>query len=161
MCHLHYKLAKKSPGVTDPPTKEKVLETMSKYDLDASGTLTEDEFSNFAAKWFEKHGAIFLRRLVVTSFITMVVLPESAAILHRELPAARRIPRVIFKVLFGVGKFAFASFCATRIKCLLTVLQNLYLAHCPSFQTRCYTFACQKLCEYVKFVLSASRAIRC
>lgn len=109
MCHLHYKLAKKSPGVTDPPTSETVSEMLRLYDMDRSGTLTEEEFQNFASKWFERNGAVFARRLVVTSFISMVVLPETAAILHRELPIARQIPKIIFKVLFGVGKFQYQS----------------------------------------------------
>lgn len=108
MCHLHYKLAKKSPGVTEPPTGEKVTEMLAKFDTDSSGTLTEDEFTNFAAQWYGRNGAVFARRLIITSFISMVVLPETAGILHRELPIARQIPKAIFKVFFGVGKF-----CAT------------------------------------------------
>lgn len=103
MCHLHYKLAKKSPGVTEPPTDEKVTEMISEFDFDRSGTLTEDEFLAFASKWFNLNGAVFARNLIVTSFIAMVVLPESAAILHRELPIARQIPKGIFKVIFGIG----------------------------------------------------------
>lgn len=103
MCHLHYKLAKKSPGVTEPPTSEKVSEMLREFDFDQSGALTEDEFQAFAAKWFNCNGAVFARNLLVTSFIAMVVLPESAAILHRELPIARQIPKAVFKVLFGIG----------------------------------------------------------
>lgn len=102
MCHLHYKLAKKSPGVTDPPTSQKVDEMLREFDTDNSGTLTEDEFLAFAGKWFNRNGAVFARRLIVTSFISMVVLPETAAIVHREVPLARQIPKAAFKVLFGV-----------------------------------------------------------
>lgn len=106
MCHLHYKLAKKSPGVTEPPTNEKVSDLLAEFDTDNSGTLTEDEFLRFAAKWYGRNGAVFLRGLLITSFISMVVLPETAGILHREVPIARQVPKAVFKVLFGISTFS-------------------------------------------------------
>jgi hypothetical protein len=102
MCKMHYKLAKKSPGVTEPPTGEEVEEKLREYDVDGTGGLSKDEFYEFCKRWFDQKGVFFLRNLLVTSFISMVVLPESAGILHRELPAARSLPKVLFKVLFGV-----------------------------------------------------------
>lgn len=103
MCHLHYKLAKKSPGVTEAPTADKVDDMLREFDTDNSGSLTEDEFLAFAGKWFDSNAAVFARRLIVTSFISMVVLPETADIMHREIPLARQIPRAAFKLLFGIG----------------------------------------------------------
>jgi hypothetical protein len=104
-CHLHYKLCKKSPGVTEPPSAELVASTLDRYDMDKTGSLSEIEFYNFAKRWFSEKGVAFLQRLFVTSFIWMVVLPESAGILHRELPAARKIPKAIFKVVFGISTY--------------------------------------------------------
>jgi EF-hand domain pair len=102
-CYLHYKLCRKSPGVTEPPSSEVVAATLERYDMDKTGALSRPEFHEFARRWFSEKGAAFFQRLLVTSFIWMVVLPESAGILHRELPAARKIPKAIFKVVFGVS----------------------------------------------------------
>ena len=78
---------------------------MEQYDYDLSGTLTSDEFLDFATHWFENNGGAFLQRVLITSFIGMVVLPESANLLHSQLPFKRFVPRIMFKVLFGVGTF--------------------------------------------------------
>lgn len=109
MCHLHYKLAKHSPGLTEPPTEDTVTETLAKYDIDASGSLSKPEFVDFANKWFQDNGNAFFRRLVISSLISMVVLPGAASILHANAPLAKKVPKVIFKVLFGVGTFSTAN----------------------------------------------------
>lgn len=103
MCHLHYKLAKKNPGVTEAPSAEKVRELMGEFDIDESGKLSEDEFRLFAARWFENNGATFTGKLVVSSIISMLLLPGTAAMLHKEVRILRRIPRPIFKCIFGMG----------------------------------------------------------
>lgn len=78
MCKMHYKLSKRSPGVTEPPTAEEVDEKIAEYDVDMSGGLSKDEFFEFCKVWFDRKGAIFLQQILLTAFIGMVVLPESA-----------------------------------------------------------------------------------
>lgn len=104
MCHLHYKLSEhKITGVTTPPTKELVLNTLRAGDLDESGNLSEEEFVAFAREWFKGRGSLFFLRLILTSVISMVVLPGSATVLQKSIPGAHRVPSMLFKVGFGVG----------------------------------------------------------
>lgn len=103
MCHLHYKLAKKCPGVTEAPSAERIRELMREYDIDESGTLSEDEFLKFASNWYDNNAATFAGNLIVSSFISMLLLPGMASILHRETPIVRRMPKAIFKCVFGFG----------------------------------------------------------
>lgn len=78
MCKMHYKLSKRSPGVTEPPTAEEVDEKIAEFDKDFSGGLSKEEFFEFCKEWFDKKGAVFLQQLLLTAFISMVILPESA-----------------------------------------------------------------------------------
>lgn len=106
MCHLHYKLSEhKITGVTTPPTKESVVNTLRAGDLDESGNLSEEEFVTFAREWFKDRGNLFFIRLILTSIISMVVLPGSANVLQKSIPGAHRVPSTLFKVGFGVGMF--------------------------------------------------------
>lgn len=114
MSKLHFKLYKKSPGVTEPPSAEKVASLLAKFDTDRSGSLTEDEFLAFASDWFDQNGVAFLRQVVITSFLSMVALPGIASAVQKETPVARRMPGGLFKVIFGVGTFSilyFSSHC--------------------------------------------------
>lgn len=111
MCHLHYKLAKRIPGVTEPPTSEAIAKAMNEFDVDQSGGLSYDEFLAFSKKWFSRRGFVFLRKLVVSAVMTMVALPESANLIQREVPAARIIPKRIFKVVFGISKLPASNTC--------------------------------------------------
>ncbi|CDF37754.1 unnamed protein product [Chondrus crispus] len=102
MSKLHFKLYKKSPGVTEPPSAEKVNSLLAKFDTDRSGSLTEDEFHSFASDWFDRNGIVFLKHVFTTSFLSMFALPAIADVVQRETPLVRRLPGGVFKVLFGV-----------------------------------------------------------
>jgi hypothetical protein len=106
MATVHFKVAQKCPGVMDPPSAEKIEESLSKYDLDLSGGLDKDEFLTLSKKWFNDQGALFLRKIVLNSIMSMVVLPETSGLLRREIPMGRLIPKKLFAVLFGVGEFS-------------------------------------------------------
>lgn len=103
ICHLHYKLASKFPGITSKPTKESVTEVMKQCDLDGSGSLSLQEFEVFASKWFESQSIMFGSRLIMSSAITMVVVPGAASIVREVVPLLKIIPRPIFKLFFGVA----------------------------------------------------------
>lgn len=103
ICHLHYKLAAKFPGISSKPTKESVTEVMNQCDLDASGGLSLQEFEVFATKWFESQSIMFGSRLVMSSAMTMVVVPGAASIVREVVPLLKFIPRPIFKLVFGVA----------------------------------------------------------
>lgn len=103
MCHLHYTLSSKSPGVTEAPTSAKVREMMAENDLDGSGTLSEREFEEFAAKWYERNGCEFVGRLVMSSALSMVVVPGLAGVLHARVPGMGVVPKALFKVAFGIA----------------------------------------------------------
>lgn len=110
MCHLHYKLSEnKITGITTPPTKESVVKTLRAGDLDESGHLSQEEFVLFAQEWFKDRGNLFFLRLVLTSIISMVVLPGSANALQKSIPGAHRVPSMLFKVGFGIGMFLFST----------------------------------------------------
>lgn len=106
MCHMHYKLAKRAPGITNPPTREKVSSTMSRYGLDTDGTLNRDQFHSFAKRWFDREGAFFIMRILFNVVVSMVIVPGSAAVIQKDIPFVRRLPRDVFKVVIGVGKFS-------------------------------------------------------
>lgn len=106
MSKLHLKLYKKSPGVTEPPSAEKVNSLLAKFDTDRSGSLTEDEFHSFASDWFDQNGIVFLRHVFLTSFLSMFAMPAIADVVQKETPLVRRLPGGVFKVLFGVGTLA-------------------------------------------------------
>lgn len=78
---------------------------MREHDKDGSSTLDEQEFFDMAVKWFDHSGAMFCQRLILTSLMSMVIIPETANLLHKKIPLARRLPNILFKVLFGVGKY--------------------------------------------------------
>ncbi|PXF43878.1 Caltractin [Gracilariopsis chorda] len=103
MCHLHFSLVKHSPGLTEPPTSDDVAKIMREHDKDGSSTLDEQEFFDMAVKWFDHSGAMFCQRLILTSLMSMVIIPETANLLHKKIPLARRLPNILFKVLFGVA----------------------------------------------------------
>lgn len=105
MCHLHYKLAKKSPGVTGAPSAKKVRELLREFDIDESGTLSEDEFFTLAARWYNKSATMFAGKMVLSSLISMLLLPGTATIMHKEIPGLRRVPKAIFKCVFGLGTY--------------------------------------------------------
>lgn len=85
---------------------------MTKYDMDCSGTLSEDEFFHFATRWFNDNGGAFFQRLIITSVVGMVILPESAAMLHSKIPFKKFIPKMAFKIIFGIGMYKHLSFVA-------------------------------------------------
>lgn len=108
---MHFKLAKKCPGVSAPPSGPKVAAILTEFDMDASAGLSQDEFVVFCQKYFASKGIAFLRNILITSFITMVVLPDASDKLRNEVPLLRKVPRVLFKVVFG---FLFKTF-ATQL----------------------------------------------
>lgn len=105
MCHLHFSLAKHSPGLTEPPTSDDVSKIMRENDKDGSSTLNEQEFFDMAVKWFDSSSLMFFQRLLITSMVSMVIIPGTANLLHKKIPFAKRLPNILFKVLFGVGKY--------------------------------------------------------
>lgn len=109
-------MAEKHPGLTTEPSKDLIDKTLKTCDRDQSGTLSEGEFAMFATKWFEQESVSFLVHLTITSVMTMVVLPGSANIVHERIVVVRPIPRILFKVLFGVGTCCIFLFqCLSRI----------------------------------------------
>lgn len=60
------------------------------------------EFEVFAAKWFETQSIMFGSRLVMSSAMTMVVVPGAASIVRDVVPLLKIIPRPIFKLIFGI-----------------------------------------------------------
>jgi hypothetical protein len=58
--------------------------------------------------------------LVLFHLFPVVVMPESAGILHRELPIARQIPKKVFSVLFGVGAYSSRTYLTSLNKNLDT-----------------------------------------
>lgn len=105
MCHMHYKLAKRAPGITSPPTRQKVAEKMKRYGFDDEGTLNKDQFNSFAKKWFDREGAFFIARILFNVVVSMVIVPGSAAMLQKDIPLVRRLPREAFKVIVGFRKY--------------------------------------------------------
>lgn len=99
---IHHKLARRAPGVTSPPTTEEVRKLMKEFDMDSTGLLTEEEFYNFARKWFEKKGATFLFRIVSAVFVSMVALPQGAGMLQQQVPIAKKLPKQAFTFVFGI-----------------------------------------------------------
>lgn len=120
MCKIHYKLAKISPGVSEPPNMEEVEEKLKEFDIDASGGLSKQEFHKFCKDWFGKKGVFFLKSLVISSFMAMVVLPNSAGKMHAEVPGAKFLPKSVFKVVFGIA----FKLLATRAPGLLAAAKN-------------------------------------
>lgn len=116
LAKMHFKLSKKCPGVSAPPSGPEVAVILTEYDMDASSGLSQDEFVVFCQKYFAGKGIAFLRNILVTSFITMVVLPDASERLRNEVPLLRRVPRVLFKVVFG---FLFKTF-ATQLPDAIT-----------------------------------------
>ncbi len=124
MCKMHYKLAKKVPGVTDPPTGEQVQEKMKEYDIDMSGGLNQDEFYKFARKWFNQEGVIFIGRMILTAFVSMVVLPESAAVYVQRHYSALR-----------ASAFAVSWFWTAMLTRAFFSLPLVFYRELPSFRT--------------------------
>jgi EF-hand domain pair len=120
MCKMHFKLAKLSLGVSEPPNAEELEAKMVQYDTDASGGLTPDEFHRFCKEWFADKGVFFLKSLLISSFMAMVALPNMASALHKET-MPKSFPKAVFKVLFGVV-FKLVS---TRLPGLLEAVQKV------------------------------------
>lgn len=120
MSKMHFKLAKISPGISEPPNGEEVDEMLVKYDVDASGGLSQEEFHKFCKEWFAGKGIFFLRSLIITSFMAMVALPNSADKLQKEVAIFKHVPKGAFKVLFGVV----FKLVATRAPGLLAIAKS-------------------------------------
>lgn len=105
MCHLHYKLCDTCPGTTKPPTNDAVSAKMGELDMDESGSLSLEEFRNFALAWFANDSRIVLPRLLLSACITTILIPNSADLIHKILPIFQPVPKFVIKILFGVGRF--------------------------------------------------------
>lgn len=148
MCHLHYTLKDKTPGVTDAPSGESVRALLAEHDMDGSGTLSLEEFQTLAATWYKRDAIVFAEKLLLSSFIGMVALPGAAELLHGQVPIMRRVPKMVFKVIFGIGKVICSGFRAFEVMCMLTDLIDVLPAY--SFQDYCDKHSITRLIKKVR-----------
>lgn len=77
---------------------------MAKYDKDVTDSLSREEFQQFARSWFAEHGGAFVGRLILSSVISMVVLPSAANLIEKMMPnKAGALLAGIAKVAFGIA----------------------------------------------------------
>lgn len=118
MCELHFKVKRRAPGVTQPPTRDAVREVMEGFDANRDGVLDEEEFVRFAKRWWNDAGVLWLYRAALVSAVTAVVLPEAAAALRRTVPGGREVPKGIWVGAAGLLFKIVSTAVAARMRAL-------------------------------------------
>ncbi|GAB0495882.1 hypothetical protein MMPV_007191 [Pyropia vietnamensis] len=118
MCELHFKVKRRAPGVTQPPTREAVREVMEGFDTNRDGVLDEAEFVRFAKRWWDEAGVLWLYRAALVTAVTVVALPEAAAALRRAVPGGREVPKGLWVGAAGLLFKMVSTAVAARMRAL-------------------------------------------
>lgn len=103
MCQINWKLGKVFTNLGKPPTLPQVEAKLKEVDLDASGTLSLEEFTQFATAYFSQDVSATVPKAIMSAAITTVIIPGAAALMTPVLPLP--IPGFVIKIVFGIGTF--------------------------------------------------------